>query len=310
MTEQAKYYHLITGLLLLLQAQALYSQQKAQFELPIYFEDARGNKDSVVVGYDRSIKVPKSLNQTFGEVYLYMPFDSVLEVRVMDLSNDNYTSKKMVEGVFEANDGTCDNYGTPFRILVHARYLPLRVYWDSTILEGVCHRNTVLSRNRDLPIYQEPFGTPRLLWGNTWCMQYEKEIIAPPMVQNAGQQYYEIEWEVEGKNGKQKLPGFSFSMFFWPFNYCEDYVKTLSTESLAVLPVAVWPNPVSGDLQVQWQETDGSPLLFRMYALNGTPVLEQTLHQNPGSFTLDGVSSGVYYLQAPGYETRRVVVLR
>jgi hypothetical protein len=302
-----KYFLPFLGLLL--QAQALYSQQKAQFELPIYFEDARGNKDSVVVGYDRSIKIANSFNPEFGEDYLYTPFDSVLEVRAMSYPY-NYTTKKLVEGVFEANDGTCDNYGAYLTIVAQAKYLPVKIYWDTTKLFGVCHRNTVLSRNKDLLLFQEPFGTPRLLWGNTWCMQYEKEIIDPPMEQNNIEQYYEIEWEVEGKTGMQKLPGFSFSMFFWPFNYCEDYVKTLSTESPAALPVAVWPNPVSGDLQVQWQETDGSPLLFRMYALNGTPVLEQTLHQNPGSFTLDGVSSGVYYLQAPGYETRRVVVMR
>lgn len=299
----------LCGILLLMQTQVLYSQQKAQFELPIYFEDARGNKDSVVVGYDRSIKTPESFNPEFGEDYLYTPFDSVLEVRVMDLINWNYTSKKMVEGVFESNDGTCENYGTPFIILAQAKYLPVKIYWDTTRLLGVCHRNTVLSRNRDLFIYQEPFGTPRLLWGNTWCMQYEKEIVDPPMVQNDREQYYEIEWEVEGKTGKQKLPGFSFSMFYWPFNFCEDYVTSAAAPASA-LPVAVWPNPVSGDLQVQWQETDGSLLLFRMYALNGTPVLEQRLSQNPGQIHLDGVSNGVYYLQAPGYETRRVVVLR
>ncbi|MCB0375492.1 MAG: hypothetical protein KDD04_06205, partial [Sinomicrobium sp.] len=59
--------------------QAAHSQQTAQFETTLYFEDAVGNRDSVIVGYDTL--ATHDIDPEFGEQELVSPFDSVFEVR-------------------------------------------------------------------------------------------------------------------------------------------------------------------------------------------------------------------------------------
>ena len=59
----------------------LYGQQAAFFETTIYFEDAVGNIDSVVVGMDEEANF--EYNPQFGEADIEAPWDSVFEVRTI-----------------------------------------------------------------------------------------------------------------------------------------------------------------------------------------------------------------------------------
>ncbi|GAB4497385.1 MAG: hypothetical protein OHK0019_30910 [Saprospiraceae bacterium] len=63
------------------------------FEMLIYFEDAIGNKDTVIVGYDPDANT-YDVNPQFGEVWLDTPFDSVFEVRVSHSDEWPYRTAK------------------------------------------------------------------------------------------------------------------------------------------------------------------------------------------------------------------------
>lgn len=57
----------------------LNGQPTAMFEATIWFEDAAGNRDSIVVGYDTL--ATEDIDPAFGEAEITSPFDSVFEVR-------------------------------------------------------------------------------------------------------------------------------------------------------------------------------------------------------------------------------------
>jgi hypothetical protein len=105
----------------------IYSQNTPYFETTFYFEDAVGNKDSVIIGYDLNIN-PLTINENFGEKEIKAPFDSVFEVRAFHLSDlQNRTSKKII--------GHAEPYGPYLEssrsiILVRIIHKPLKVTYD------------------------------------------------------------------------------------------------------------------------------------------------------------------------------------
>ncbi len=117
--------------------------------LTVYFEDSLGNKDSLVLGYDPDAS-SQNLNPQFGEILLTAPFDSVFEVRAIhgDDGQDR-TVKKVIEDVDILPWDSC---ALPARskILINAKYPPIKITYDSTIFPITSCGNTILSRNKDM----------------------------------------------------------------------------------------------------------------------------------------------------------------
>lgn len=64
----------------------LQGQDTAKVEIPLYFEDVFGNKDTLIIGYDPDISWNKyAIKPQFGEVPITEPFDSTFEVRLYSL---------------------------------------------------------------------------------------------------------------------------------------------------------------------------------------------------------------------------------
>ncbi len=122
------------------------AQDAAYFEMPVYFEDARGNRDTIVFGADP--QADSENPDRFDGQILTTPFDSVLEVRVM--SNLGYkgphiedlTLRKRAIGIARSFDfqRECHLGKDGVAMVVHARYPPVTVSWDSTIFStSYCH---------------------------------------------------------------------------------------------------------------------------------------------------------------------------
>ncbi len=116
---------LILGLLIFYH---LSNAQTPEFETTFYFEDAVGNKESVVVGYDPKVSdysngfVPK-----FGEQEITEPFDTVFEVRVDPERGGAYeTCYKKVIGFCEKINGECFG-GTSVSFVISNKYRPLKI---------------------------------------------------------------------------------------------------------------------------------------------------------------------------------------
>jgi hypothetical protein len=128
----------------------LCAQQNALFETTIWFTDAMGNTDSVVVGYDPDAEW-ESLNPQFGEVLIDAPFDSVFEVRASFdngwhlAANKLFTKKKITR----ARERDWIPYPclsiSPLGIHIYARHYPVTVTWDREIFQTQCQTRSFLA---------------------------------------------------------------------------------------------------------------------------------------------------------------------
>lgn len=112
--------------------------QTPEFETTFYFEDAVGNKDSVVVGYDPSVPgytsgKPNGFDPQFGEIPKQEPFDTILDVRI-DPSRHGWEPlffyKRMIgfcEKLLPAQ--TCYG-GTAGAFVISNKYPPLKISYS------------------------------------------------------------------------------------------------------------------------------------------------------------------------------------
>lgn len=121
------------------------AQIAPMFEMPIYFEDAIGNKDTVIVGYDPDA-IANGLNLQFGETWLDTPFDSIFEVRVSHSEEWPYrTGKKIIEHYDDSPPSDCGP-SSNVEIILHAKHFPIKISYDTAFINAsACHKNMILS---------------------------------------------------------------------------------------------------------------------------------------------------------------------
>ena len=122
--------------------------QSAEFEMTFYFEDAVGNKDSLVLGYDADASYT-SINSLLGEVAITTPFDSVFEVRAYHYNDPlKRTSKKIIEN-YDTNSIGC--IVTGFGMIVPVvKHPPLLMYYDKTKFNNFCYKRGIILFNNNL----------------------------------------------------------------------------------------------------------------------------------------------------------------
>jgi Secretion system C-terminal sorting domain len=135
----------------------LNAQTKPEFELTIYGEDAKGNRDSIIVAYDRNTQYDTQLETTFGDVSIATKkLDSVFEMRVHktyyiygimdqviakgDIAK-HITVRYGFVNIFPSPTQICVPYGTTRQafIMCKVKYPPLKLSWDkSRIANNPC----------------------------------------------------------------------------------------------------------------------------------------------------------------------------
>lgn len=132
----------------------LSAQLTPMFQTTIYFEDAIGNRDSILVGYDTLANV--RYNPDFGEVDLITPFDSVFEVRAAHWRpyNSDFITSKIIVGAAEEYLNLPDCYAAEIIIFyINAKYQPITILWDqTTFAESECIKNSFfyMDKGREL----------------------------------------------------------------------------------------------------------------------------------------------------------------
>lgn len=127
-------------------------QATPTFETTVWFEDAVGNRDSIVIGCDPFAN--DQYNPDFGEEDIKSPFDSIFEVRAthrIAYHRKQYVlSKKVVSQMGDPmNPATC-LWGEAI-CFVKAKYQPITVSWDQPLLA-------------DNACFEASFLTPNLRW--------------------------------------------------------------------------------------------------------------------------------------------------
>lgn len=226
----------------------LQAQLTPMFEMPLYFEDALGHKDSIVVGYD-TLGSTNMLLPQFGEVEVTAPFDSVFEVRVIHTDNIGSDTKKMAKKIialYDLNDsgGYCGTSTFP-AIIVKAKYPPIRISYDSSLLwNNECRTYTILSANWNM-FFMEYYWEAQ----EVYCMGKHSFIVDDLIYPHGGgTQWLEVEVPVEGK-GIQNLPGYFMQFRYW--GVCSDSTLIASKEPRASSYGQLWPNPATKSVVIK-----------------------------------------------------------
>ncbi len=109
-----------------------------QFSFPVYFTDALGNRDTIVLGYDTT--ATDSIDAAFGEINIIsIPLNAGLDVRI----TDEYTYRNWpgTPGTFHTKKqivNTHCSYSDLSTIDIFTSHWPVTAAWDSTIFNDSC----------------------------------------------------------------------------------------------------------------------------------------------------------------------------
>ncbi len=290
------------------------AQLQPMFQTGIYFEDAIGNKDTIIVGFDTL--ATGDYNPNFGEVDITIPFDSIFEVRAAHLDdfgwgNQQYALSKKVIGFAEnyINLPSCYS-GSTILLFVKAKHLPIKISWNQDLFSGGCLNATFFTPDR---MYQ--MVNP-LDWFDMPSIRYECTSTVNSLEIFLGKQYkapMEIPYIAKRKvlgsmNAVDSIYGVSLDFGNdWIFSPCslvsvdeEPFVKTDNQTK-------VFPNPAIDKLTIQNKDKVVATN-FSVYDQIGKRILYFNNDQNNSEKNLDieHFPPGVYYVvqQIKNGETR------
>lgn len=280
------------------------AQPTAQFETTFYFEDAIGNQDSVIVGYDTLATY--DIDPEFGEQEILSPFDSVFEVRA---GTDYFLfrtklSKKIINrgspatGPFAPED--C-NSGLPVFIYIWAKHQPVKVKWNRAVFSGRrCYRASALL-NHWLDELAGPIP-PDEIPPEYACLAAEDSIFF-----NMSEEYLlsnpsfsaliSLEKEVEGL-GFQTIYGLRFFPASTPYDYSPCYWVTSTLEAPGPEHVSIFPNPAGATVFFRLPE-GVEAVGWRLFGMTGA-LLRAKREAVAGEADLSGLPAGMYQLLVRG----------
>ncbi len=277
-----------------------FAQNNPLFQFSLYFEDTVGNKDSVIIGYDPTAS-SQNLNPQFGEVWLTTPFDSVFDVRVIHGGDSqNRTSKKAI-GHMEFSLDSCV-LGFHTKIIINAKFLPVKITYDSTLFPIDDCKNVILSPHWGI------FTLPD--WWDACkchCMAgssgYVEDFVIPPPIGFCAN-VLKIEKVVEGQ-GPKILKGLFFAMFYGP-GPCNDTTFLAVQNDTDIGFGTLNPNPVDEHFSVR-VPTDGN-VFAMMSDLTGRLITcPFTLSADTIEFDARSLSPGVYFIALQAGQSSRAV---
>ena len=285
----------------LLSSQQGLTQAIPQFQTIIYVEDAVGNRDSVVVGFDTLATT--GIDAIFGEEEITAPFDSVLDVRIasMDFPDRLNTLKVDIEPselVYPlAVSHGCYNGFRSF-IYIWAKHQPVTVTWDKDqFLNDICIRGSLLS-NHWADEVTDPYDWEALPQNAYYCMgaldSWTIDISESAITLAEVNRPVTIEKEVEGM-GIQTIYGLRFfpspTFTFWTPCY---YITDTEETPLEVRDgIELFPNPAHDFLRLNVR-AEGSVQTVLIWSIQGQ--LLKVCDVADGKIDLTSLVQGIYVL--------------
>jgi hypothetical protein len=282
-------------------ARSAAGQTTPQFAATIYVEDAIGNVDSVVVGFDTLATT--DMDEIFGEVAITGPFDAVLEVRAgtflgFDRSKTSKVLIEPAEPVYPLSTSQGCYVGLPVFIYIWAAHQPVTIRWDkSQFLNDVCVRGSLLS-NHWADEVTDPYNWWALPQNEYYCMGDEEswtiDLSAQAIEAAQVNVPVVIEQEVEGL-GVQQVYGVRFfpspTFTFW--TPCSYITKAVDAQRGA-REMRIFPNPASVHAAVKLPEG------LRVEAVEIYDVQGQRVGQYSGlgAFDVSHLPPGMYLVLA------------
>ncbi len=289
----------------------LNGQPTAMFEATIWFEDAVGNRDSIVVGYDTL--ATEDIDPAFGEAEITSPFDSVFEVRAgaLDYFYRFKLSKKIIgrpAKIHFGSDKGCYIDRSMF-IYVWAKHQPVEIWWSRPVFnDAYCNRGSLIS-NHWTDELASPYDWDEFPQEAYWCMAIEDSLVidlSEPVYLGITVDFpVEIEKEVEGL-GVQTIYGMRYVSWSPHYSPCLTHLSADTTPSGAIGNyLSLAPNPAEGAVRLITDRLQDLRLVH-IYDLQGRLVRS---FPNPVADELDisGLATGIYLVEAVGKDGGRYI---
>jgi len=275
----------------------IFSQAELLFESVLYIEDAKGNRDSVEFGY--ALDEEKNVfNPELGEVEIFTPFDSILDMRGFTLGNyagslSNGMSKRVITHVNENSydeDEGCYIIQGNLIFMIHAVNLPVTLTWN--------HNDFTSARCRIAATF-----TSHLAGATVEGWYLEPWLVEETMCASTNNSFttflpelggFEVERDVDIEGGTVKNIGgvaLAYAVASSLPTWCSiDSSLTTTTREVYTKPeISVYPNPA---LDILYLDIDfDEPFLI-------VDLLGQVWMKGEGrSIDVSSLSSGVYFVK-------------
>jgi len=266
-------------------------QAEPFYEFDVYFEDAMGHRDTIVLGVDWGIDDNYHPKWHYGEDSLTTPFDSVFEVRVtvddFHLGNPPYASKKFIASAEGQGEYKFSEFAT---IFMHCKYPPVTMSYDSTIFTVPERVGSFFTPDFAVQVIQEPTDV------NIFdCAKDQSQLTFDPNSLDSIFIPIEGSWPVEGHDTLVTLYGRYFKHSYLP------YCGRVSASVQQVQEMGVFPNPAMEE--IRWRD-DIIVDEARVYDLQGRECLSVS-SLNGAQLYVGGLSKGVYFMVMEDVEGQR-----
>ncbi|MBC6993351.1 T9SS type A sorting domain-containing protein [Neolewinella lacunae] len=287
-----KTFHVLSAVVMMLLSSILYGQS---FSIPIYFEDAIGNRDTIVLGY--AADGGYGIDPELGEVDLLdSAYVRAFEVRASIYDYDKIRdedprvieSKKMVIG-YVCTDPSYFSEANSIMAVIKCDNWPITLTWDKSKFQETCDFMNIVDCT--------PGGWFDVCGGGHPFLNIEMEETDTVM-------YYDAEFKIEA--GEDTL-----SALFFPYGGVNILSVAEQVEKGRVVP---YPNPVNtGVVNFKFNDRlyNESNLSVRIYNNLGALVSTSRLDEE---ITTQGWSSGLYLFKVSDgskvLQTGKLLVVR
>ncbi len=272
--------------------------KQADFQMKLYFEDAKGNKDSIIFGYDSTAKT-NFISSLLGEDSIVSPLDSIFDVRI-GKSSTFWDSPKLGKKRFAHTEGTseCVAFGWLF-IVINAKFNPVKITYNASLLNNSnqCLQNAVIAKNHSIHLVETNwFDAPKSHW---FCMASQNEIMIDTKEKKTTVPIKSLfdsrKYEVIG-NGIKDVP--QMHLLNFGNGPCEYLVKN---NDINFNKAIILQSPVRNILNIKFGEDELLPSNTQFQILNpsGQIMQQQAINENTTQLETDvsALSSGLYFVQ-------------
>ena len=242
-----------------------------EFSFSMYFEDAVGNKDTLVLGYDPA--ATEGLNLQFGEEnILYEPYIKDLDVRTGIFKMgywqrpDSFLTKKHIA------PKTCftEKFPLPENIYIYCKNFPLRVSWDP-VFNDDCNKYSFI-------VDWDTGGWFDAIYGGEQGPFFMKD--SSSITFDHLNVYGSHEWLIPFNEVNLNVLYYSF----WFYHYL--YIEEILPEK-----ILIYPNPVKDILYINPGNSEFESALIR--DLSGQILISANAHP----IQVSTLQEGVYLLE-------------
>lgn len=258
-----------------------------EFSVELFFQDAAGNQDSIILGYDNS--ATNGIDSAFGETNIIAtPYNTGLDVRISDELKARTTYPNPLAPTYHTKKQIFQK-NCPVSFSIHGIDIvtdnwPVTLTWDSSLFNNDCRNGTVFTSIN--PGGWWDTSSPSAYTSSFWRV----ELLNQNQVVFDDNTYY----------SSASTPNYSYmsddnrvvSVFWFTFG---NESQLLSTKDDKLSNVIIYPNPTSNEVKIDLGTMNLEVQTIELLDINGKSS-KIALDKN-NLIHLKNYKSGIYFVR-------------